>query len=239
MPIPSEVPTSFVPHVPVPSANPGTTHLDLFKMFLFSSLGIFTTILLASGGIFLYQHSLEGQLTQRQVQLKGIEKTLNQANVRDFVHLRDQLSSSQILLDKHLTLSRVFDLLETVTVNRLSLTGLKISIPKGKPATIELEGLAANFNTLATQAVLLKKNRLLSNTVFSGFSLKKGGAVGFTFNATLNSSLVQNFVAVVGVASSTTATLATTTPEILNATATTTKTTSVTTSSTSITSHTP
>ncbi len=238
MPIPSEVPTSFVPHVPVPSANPNATHLDISRIFLFSSLGILITMLLASGGIFLYQHSLEGQLIQKQTKLTSIEKTFNQTNARDFVHLRDQLSSAQILLDKHITLSRVFDLLETVTVKRLSLTGLKISMPKGKPATIELEGLAANFNTLATQAALLKKNRLLSNAVFSNFSLKKGGAVGFTFDATLSSALMQNFAAVVGVASSTPATLATTTPELPNTTATTT-TQSVIASSTPVTSHIP
>lgn len=236
MPIPSEVPTSFVPHAPLPSADHNTAQPDFLKMFLFSSLGILITLLLVSGGIFLYQHSLKGQLIQKQAQLKVIEKTLNQSNVRSFVHLRDQLSSVQTLLDGHLTLSRVFDLLETITARRLSFVGLKINMPKGKPATLEVEGIAANFDVLAAQAASLKRSKLLTDTVFSGFSLKKGGTVGFTFNATLSNALVRNFSAVVGVP----ATLATTTLELSNTTdSTTTTPSSSSASSTSLTPNTP
>ena len=216
MPIPSEVPTSFVPRIPVSSTKSTTAQFDFLKIILFFSLGIFITALLVSGGIFLYQRSLEGQLVQKQIQLQKIEKTLNQSNVYSFVYLRDQLSSAQILLDKHLTLSRVFNLLEKLTVKKLSYINLKINIPKGKPATLEVEGVAANFAVLAAQAASLKKNKLLTNTVFSGFSLKRNGTVGFTLNATLSNTIVQNFSAVVSVASSTPATLATTTPLLLN-----------------------
>ncbi len=220
MPIPSEVPTSFVPRAPVPSIQ-HNVQLDFLKMLLFSSLGVFAVSLLVSGGILLYQRSLEGQVSQKQTQLKSIEKTLNKSNVLSFVYLRDQLSSAQTILNKHLTFSRVFDFLETHTVNGLSFVDLKIDESNGKPATLEVDGVAENFNTLAAQAAVLKKNALLHNVTFSGFLLRKNGTVGFTLNAVLSNTLVQNFAAVVGIASSTQATLATTTQGLLHVSTTT------------------
>ncbi len=126
MPIPSEVPTSFVPHAQMQSSSTHPTHIDLLGAFLFSSLGIFIIAILISGGIFIYQKSLDGQLAGRQAQLHKIEKTINQSTVYNFVHLRDQLSSTNTLLNGHLTVSRVFDLLESLTVKKVSLTGLTL-----------------------------------------------------------------------------------------------------------------
>ncbi len=201
MPIPSEVPTSFVPHsTGVKPSITASIRIDFVSVFLYSVLSIFVLTVLTAGFIFVYNRSLNIQLSVKQTQLQNIEKTLNPSTVQSFVHLRDRLSSADTLINNHLTMSRVFNLLESKTVKNVSFTGLTLDVPDtNKPATIKADGIALNFNSLASEANSLKDNNNLTNTIFSNFSLKRNGTVGFSISANLDKSLVQNFAGIVAV----------------------------------------
>lgn len=206
MDVPSQVPTSFVPHAPLrPTAPARPTHFDVGGAFSLIAIGALVLAMLASVGVFAYERVLEGQLASARASLATAEQSLDPATVSSFLRLRDQLGSIRSLLDGHITLSRFFDTLETTTVEGVSFNTLKMTMQSDKSAVMSAGGVARNFNALAAESHAIGESGSVTRVAFSNLSVNKDGSVNFTLDAVVAPELVENFRAVAASGGSVTA----------------------------------
>src|ERR1700749_2059536 len=132
MAMPPVIPTSFVPH---PSASGGTRSASLALSGILTAISIFILVLalVAAVGVFLYGNILASQKASKDAALAKAESSVDQATIKQLVQLRDRLAASQTLLDKHIALSGLFDLLSSVTPTNAAFTSVSVSTDNGGP----------------------------------------------------------------------------------------------------------
>ena len=160
-----------------------------------------------AAGVFAYDKFLLHTLAAKQAQLTTAQSQVDENTVEEFIRLRDRLTSGKDLLDNHVMLSQFFDALESLTLQNVQFTDLKLSVAGDHTATIDMTGTAKNFNALAAQSNAFAANKLIKRAIFSDITLTDDKTVSFKLTADVDSKLiVEQDAPVAGAASTTTQT---------------------------------
>lgn len=146
--------------------------------------------LVASAGVFGYDKYLESVRTAKEEKLKQAEASISRDTVEEFIRLRNRFESTETLLSQHVGLSQFFDLLESMSVQRVQFDHLSIEVEDDRTATIEVTGTAANFNALAAESAAFAAEKRIRRAIFSGISTNQTGAATFTLEAELDPRIV-------------------------------------------------
>jgi len=150
----------------------------------FSGLMFFIS-LLAFGGVFFYKRVLNGEINELSASLDRAKAAFEPALITTLNYNANIIEAAKTLLAKHTAVSRVFDLLEDITLPGVRFTSFAFSIDKeGKPS-FNMQGEAKSYTILAQQANLFEDHEQIEEALFSNFSLTSTGNVGFTVEATL------------------------------------------------------
>jgi hypothetical protein len=210
--MPPTIPTSFVPKQPIASGSPRATRFNVQGLFLLVSFIILGAALAASAGVFLYGRYLDQQVSMKGAELAQAQQNTNQSTVEEFVRLQQSLSAGETLLGSHVTLSAFFNLLESLTLQHVRFTSLKLEVADDRSAKLDATGQAASFNALAAESKAFSSDPHVENAIFSDFVTGKSGAVGFSLSATILPTVIADFkgASAPAAAATTTATAATT-----------------------------
>jgi hypothetical protein len=151
---------------------------------------LFVLALVAAGGVFLYGNILASQKTSKDAALASAESSIDQGTISDLVRLRDRLSSAQTLLNNHIALSGLFNLLETVTPSDADFSSVNVTIDDSGNALLVADGTAKSFNALAAASDDFSTASGLKNAIFSNLAVASNGSVSFVLSATLEPSLI-------------------------------------------------
>lgn len=221
--MPPNIPTSFVPKQPVRTGTVRAPQFNLHGLFLLISIIMLVAAIAASAGVFVYGKYVTSQANEKAAELAAAQQNTSESTVEEFIRLRNRLANGETILNKHVTLSSFFSLLESLTLTRVRFTSLKLTVDDTQTGQLEAEGQAANFNALAAESHTFSANPHIKNAIFSDFVNDKSGAVSFKLTAIVLPDTIAAFAATVpAVASTTTAqpVVATTTPSIASTTAT-------------------
>ena len=152
---------------------------------------MFLVALIASGGVFLWQYSLEQQLATHQETLDRNKEFLKITSIEVYAKLDAQIDTAKSLLDSHISPSFVFDFLQASTLSSVRFVGLKLS--KSSDAkdgagrlTMNLSGEAPSFEAVALQSDEFASSKFISNPIFSGIAVNDEGMVTFAVSAEVN-----------------------------------------------------
>ncbi|MEJ0053921.1 MAG: hypothetical protein WDN10_04345 [bacterium] len=193
--MPPTIPTSFVPKQPVRSGSSRPTGFNLQGLFLLVSLVLLGLSLAASAGVFAYGRYLEGQASAKSEELARARASTSESTVEEFLRLRNRLSASEGLLDRHVTLSSFFSLFESLTIERVRFTALNLAVKDDQTAMLQANGQAANFNALAAESHEFSGSPHVKNAIFGNFTNEKNGAVNFALTATILPGAIAAFSA--------------------------------------------
>lgn len=182
------IPTSFVPRQPTPEQKRSLR--GGHNMFLVVSLFVLGLAVLAAGGTYAYGRYLEHSLQVKGEELAAAQRGVNQEQVEEFVRLRDRLTFGQDLLNNHVALSQVFDVLEKQTLVSVRFTSLDLVVADDQTAQIEITGIARNFNALAAQSNAFASEKGIRRAIFSGIVVNANNTVSFRLTADLDQRLV-------------------------------------------------
>jgi hypothetical protein len=160
------------------------------NIFLIASLIFAGLIVAIAVGVFLYDRLLQHTLTAKQTELATAQASVNEDTVEEFVRLRDRLSSGKDLLNNHVELSQFFTSLESLTLQNVGFTSMKLSIAGDKSAKLQMEGTARNFNALAAQSNVFAGEKRIKRAIFSGITLNDQKQVEFTLTADIDPRLI-------------------------------------------------
>lgn len=184
--------TSFIPKKPIVTDQGGNSSFNVVRetnIFSVVSTILFLVTLLVSGALFGYKIILNKQIAKFDAEIISAQESFQLEKIKELINANDRIASSKILLEQHVTLSKLLYLFQDLTVKRVRIQKLTYSTKSGAP-TVSISGQALNYNALADQANIFSKNDYLKNGQFSNFVLENNGNVKADYVATIDTSLV-------------------------------------------------
>ncbi len=187
-PLPTTIPTSFVPKQPVRAGAKFTKSGG--NTLLFLSLVILGIAILASGGVFGYQRYLMSVRDAKAEEVRQAEAAIDSSSVEEFIRTRDRFTAAQGLLDNHVAVSNFFALLESITLQTVRFNSLSFTLTEDRSAEISMSGTARTFNALAAQSSVFAEEKRVKRAIFSDIKVNVDKTVSFALDADLDPKLL-------------------------------------------------
>jgi hypothetical protein len=182
------IPTSFVPRQP--SQDTKRSRATGHNLFLVVALFVAGLAVIAAVGTYAYDKYLTHVLESKAEALALAQREVNVEQVEGFVRLRDRLVVGQDLLENHMALSQVFDVLESRTLGTVRFSTLELVVADDHTARIDIDGTARNFNALAAQSNAFAAEKGIRRAIFSNIVVNKDNTVRFRLTADLDPRLL-------------------------------------------------
>lgn len=112
------------------------------------------------------------------------EKTLQRIVLEtEVLNAKKKINGFSQLLDKHISTSNIFSLLEKKSLPKIWFTNFNFDF---KDYSVIISGETDSFYTLGQQLLILKKEKLIEKIGLSGVSISQEGNILFTFNLSLS-----------------------------------------------------
>lgn len=186
--MPTQFQPSYIPKSPAASSR-GPRFGSVLTIF--ASI-VFVVVIGMGVALYIMNDYTTTQISDRSNELKQNEERLDLNFARDIVDLDRRIVSAKTLLDRHVIVSPVFQVLQDATLKNVRFSALDYSTKDGK-FTLAGNGKALSYSAIALQSDEFAKpgNReRIENPVFSGLGLDPNGNVTFTFSADVLPSLV-------------------------------------------------
>ena len=188
MALPPSIPTSFVPHTASSMAR--RSHVDFTGIFGIFAYIVFGCVVAIAIGIFFYGRILAKQQSTKDAELAAAVQKIDTTVVDGFVRLRNRLTESTALLDKHIALSGFFSALGPLMPSTIRFASLHFSLDDMGAVKIQGAGVAKNFNALAATSIAFTQDGRIKNAIFSNIAIDKNSSISFVLSATLDPKLV-------------------------------------------------
>jgi hypothetical protein len=148
-------------------------------------------VILGCFAVFGYQYYLQGVAKHKADQVIQAQNSIDEATVTQFIRLRDRFTAAKTVLGSQIALSRFFNDLETLTLQGVRFTSLRVTVTDDRSGTVTMNGTAKSFNTLAAQSQSFASDKRIKRAIFSGITVSPADkTVTFTLDAVLDPTLV-------------------------------------------------
>jgi hypothetical protein len=145
--------------------------------------------IVASVGLFAYQKILQGEISKDETNIASVSDSLQPDTVNQLVSVGNEINFANQLLNSHVLVNKIFDLLQNLTVQKISFTDFTYSDTNGTPS-IAMTGESQSYNALTEQYNIFDGSGLIKNQSFSNFSLASDGNISFKFSADVDPSVI-------------------------------------------------
>jgi hypothetical protein len=187
--------TSFIPTKPIqPISKGGGLGVSSGNFLNIITLIIFLISIVASGGVFVYKTLLQKADQKGIDQLEDAKQAFNIPLVNEADKLNNRIIAVKILLDNHLSPSKLFDLLEQHTLKTIQFNNLSIIGESDGAFKISATGIASSYKGASGyEAIILQSKEysgFLQDVLFTGIQPTQLGGVSFTLDAKVDNGLI-------------------------------------------------
>lgn len=180
--------TSFIPKKPIIEDTTKSSTSSGF--FVIITILIFVTVVLAYGGLFLYSNILTKNITTKKEQLDRANERFEINRINELKLLDKRLKAGEKVLDKHISISPIFEILQRITMKTVRYTKFSYEVTDKGEINVKMNGQALGYRYIALQADLFSKEKNLIDPVFSNLSLDDKSNVNFDLTFAVDPSLV-------------------------------------------------
>ena len=178
--------TSFIPKKPIVQEQAASPRVSLF---LLVSIIVFLVALGLAGWVFLEKNHLIQQINVDKQTIESNKGSFETGTIESMIRLDSRIKVANLLLNNHIAISPLFSFFEDRTLKNVRFKSFKFSLANsssglGSVATVEMNGQARDFKTVASQADEFGKpdyRAIIKAPVFSDLNLTQDGSVSFTF----------------------------------------------------------
>ena len=170
--------TSFIPKrssTPQARSKAGVGLLTVIAIILL-------VLAIGSGvAVFVYKGIIHSGNEKKDAQLKDIHQQFNAAILDEVGRLDERIKGANELLDGHIAMTGVFPLIEEVTLQSVQFASFNLATIKEEctPPTLDLSGLAEDFNAVAVQSKNLGEHGAFITPIVTGHTVTETGRVRF------------------------------------------------------------
>lgn len=194
--------TSFIPKKPVASVGaiggvtPTPPKRKSNSILMTIALFLFLLSLGAAGGVYFWKGLLLSSQESYKTQLAQREKQFNTRLIEELKRQDIKITTIDQLLSNHLSISDVFDILGSFTIQNVRFSSLDLTAPANSSEEIKvsMKGVAANFSAVAFQSQVFNTldqyglRGIVKNPILSDPVLDSAGTVSFNFTASIDPS---------------------------------------------------
>lgn len=155
-----------------------------WRLFLFSFIVFFLSILTYFGLAFGYSGYLEAQIATKDEEIKELTKKISPESQNIFVDFYSRLSNYKSIFDGHIYNAKIFPTLEKITIPSVYYTNVDLDVAS---KTMVLSGSASDFESLSKQLALFDQESKVKDPLIQGYILNQSRMVEgvVNFRATL------------------------------------------------------
>lgn len=189
MALPPTIPTSFVPR---PFASDGSRGSGFkYESALVSiSYIILGIVFILAISVFIYERILLAEKISKDSQLLEAEQAIDLEVVENFLRTQNRLTSSKMLLEKHVAYSVLFESIGNIIPSTVRFTSLEINRDAEGVSRLDGTGVSKNFNALAVTSIALARDGGIKDAIFSKLKINQDNSVTFSFTAILDPEIV-------------------------------------------------
>jgi hypothetical protein len=157
-----------------------------------------------SAGSYFYQNYLTGVLVGKKETLEKARKGFDIDTIKELKRLDTRIETAKGLLDKHIAISGVFDILQQATLKTISYSSFDITSAANSDAgdasgaageaggiQFKMNGIAKSYNSVALQSDLLSKTKGIKEPIFSNINLNEAGNITFSVSALIDPGVLR------------------------------------------------
>lgn len=182
--------TSFIPKKTLilkSESGGGRVSINLFLSF---GMIVFFLMIALAAGVYLYKVVIQKKIADEGVALEKAKKAFEPSLIADVKRLDSRITVGKTILGNHVVVSPVFDTLEALTLKTVRFTKFDYKNAKGGNPVIQLGGEAKSYSSVALLSDSFVGDVRIKNPVFSNLNLNETGGVVFSFQASLDPSMV-------------------------------------------------
>jgi hypothetical protein len=193
--------TSFIPKKPIAPASPArSSRGGGIGLFTLISVIIFLISLGLGGYVYLEKNYLINKITADQATIEDQKGGLvdDATTIESLIELNSRIKVAQELLDKHISVSPIFNFLQQTTLKSVRFKNFTFT-SAGKDATgasrvsVLMSGVARDWETVASQADEFGKveyRKVITEPKISNLTLNADGSITFSFSAYVTPSFL-------------------------------------------------
>ena len=179
--------TSFIPKKTY--ENKITKRKDYGGLFMGVAVVIFILSILAAGSVFLYNRYLTSEIDNMAKTLDREKGSLEKEIIKELSKIDKKIEASKKILDNHITLVPLFELLEKNTLKNVMFEDLTLT-PEDDGWSISMKGSADSYATIALQSDVFEDDNNMSELIFSNLGVGSKGGVIFEVTAKIDPKLL-------------------------------------------------
>ena len=181
--------TSFIPKKPIDtSVHPIRTEKKHHKSpFSVLATILFVITLIISGGLYFYKTTLEDARGNLISNIEKVKNSFNQSTIQELELFSKRISSSKEILNKHIMMSPMFELLGDLTIPAIQYTSFYHEDKDGE-FLVTISGISYDYHSIALQANVFDedRNQPFKNVVFSNLNTNQDNYVTFDLSFTVD-----------------------------------------------------
>lgn len=188
---PGFIPDSAVAPPEISGDGPLSSKVEGFAdVFMLIAIVMLASSLAVAGGMFAYKRYLLTEVENDLRTLDAARNRLDEHSINKFKITGKQLEAAKEVLQNHVSVSKIFKVLEELTLKSVRYKSFDYKLNTLGEAKIALDGEALTVNALAWQSkVMGKQRRIFRSLVFSDLDLDQ--RVGFKISAEINPDAIK------------------------------------------------
>ena len=184
-----ELRTSFIPKKQIVFEEEKRQSTPVSFLTTISAI-LFFFLLAVAGGLYFYKATLEREIGTMSESLDRAREAVDAALVASLKRLDDRMQVANVLLQNHVTVSPIFNLLEETTLQSVQFDRFTYLLSDNGETKITLTGKARGYSSLALQSDAFGENQYIVEPVFSNLGLDSEGRVLFSFSSPIKKSFL-------------------------------------------------
>lgn len=189
--------TSFIPKKPlvtVGGMGAPVRHKHSSSIIMMIGAIAFVVSLGTAGGAFFWKSYLESSQEKYRLELAERERQFNGDLIEELKAQNVRIDFATQLLNKHIALSQIFDIIGRLTIESVRFTSLDVSAQKEGEISATLSGYGTSLSAVAWQSDVLGNleryglRKVVKNPILSDPALDSDGTVSFGFSASIDPS---------------------------------------------------
>jgi len=159
-------------------------------LLMFIALAVFLGMLLASAGGYFYRNFLQSELQTKSATLVRENDSLDLGLIQDLSKLDKRIKSAEEILNAHISLMPLFELLEKNTLKGVAFKEFDFNTDNKGDYILELNGSAVDYAAIALQSNVFGKDKNILEPIFSDLGVGSSGLVTFSMTAKIDPRLL-------------------------------------------------
>lgn len=182
--------TSFIPKKPLVKER-SVSARPVGILFIIS-LFILFTVLLTTGGFYLYKGVMQKSIAKMENDLTLAKNRFEPSKINELQVLDKRLRASTEILSGHIAITPIFEALEKMTMKTVRFTkfGYELVGDDNNMISVKMSGQAIGYRSVALQSDLFAKEKNFIEPIFSNLTLDNSGNVLFDLEFSVDPSFV-------------------------------------------------